>query len=607
MTEASGGGEKKKISKEGFKTALGVFHYLRPYWLPFTAGLLLIVISGLLVILITSLLGQLVSSGLPGIQADTWTQMISTTEGFWKDWGTTGQVLFMLALLLIVQGVLSFFRVYLFSYVTENAMMKLRMDAYDHIIRMPMHFFHERRIGDLSSRLSSDITVVQETLTITLAELIRQTVIIIVGVGGLVSYSSKLTLVMLVTMPIIILVMVLFGRFIKKLGKNTQDKVSDSSVMVNEALTGIVNVKSFTNEKYELQRYHAGISSIRDVAMKSAIWRGMFGTFIIIFLFGALGLVMGVGAHLQSTGELAPEVLGKFVFITGLVAGSIGGLAAQMGSVQRSLGVIESVMLILKETPEPEETEIRRRPSGGLTFQNVSFNYPTRADITVLNKVSFEVARGSQVAIVGSSGAGKSTIAGLIQRFYEVSDGQILFDGEKAQNYSISEIRSAIAYVPQEVILFGGSIRENIRYGKPSAGDEEVDSAAERANAMQFIRSFPEGMNTLVGERGIQLSGGQRQRIAIARAILRDPALLILDEATSALDSESESLVQQALQELMRNRTTVVIAHRLSTIRNADLIVVLDKGQIVETGKHEDLIAKNGYYSKLSSMQNLTL
>ena len=607
MSEEPKVAEKRKINKEGVKTALGVFQYLRPYWLPFTTGLVLIVISGLLVILITSLLGQLVSIGLPGTQADTWTQVISTSEGFWKDWGTTGQVLFMLALLLIVQGVLSFFRVYLFSYVTENAMMKLRMDAYHHIIRMPMAFFHERRIGDLSSRLSSDITVVQETLTITLAELIRQSVIIIVGVGWLVSYSSKLTMVMLITMPLIILVMVLFGRFIKKLGKKTQDKVSDSSIMVNEALTGIVNVKSFTNESYELNRYFKGISSIRDVAMKSAIWRGMFGTFIIIFLFGALGLVMGVGAHLQSTGELAPEVLGKFVFITGLVAGSIGGLAAQMGSVQRSLGVIESVMLILKETPEPKDTEIKRKPTGRVSFRNVSFQYPSRADISVLNNVSFDVEKGSQVAIVGSSGAGKSTIAALIQRFYEVTQGEILFDGETAETYNIAEIRSAIAYVPQEVILFGGSIRENIRYGKPTSSDQEVDAAAERANAMQFIQSFPEGMNTLVGERGIQLSGGQRQRIAIARAILRDPALLILDEATSALDSESESLVQSALQDLMKNRTTVVIAHRLSTIRNADLIVVLDKGKIVEQGKHDDLLMKNGYYSKLSSMQNLAL
>jgi ABC-type multidrug transport system fused ATPase/permease subunit len=607
MSEASREAEKRKISKDGFKTALGVFQYLRPYWLPFSTGLLLIVISGLLVILITSLLGQLVSAGLPGTHADTWTQIIPASENFWNDWGTTGQVLFMLAVLLIVQGVLSFFRVYLFSYVTENAMMKLRMDAYHHIIRMPMAFFHERRIGDLSSRLSSDITVVQETLTITLAELIRQSVIIIFGVGWLVSYSSKLTMVMLITMPVIILVMVLFGRFIKKLGKKTQDKVSDSSVMVNEALTGIVNVKSFTNEAYELDRYFKGISTIRDVAMKSAIWRGMFGTFIIIFLFGALGLVMGVGAHLQSTGELAPEVLGKFVFITGLVAGSIGGLAAQMGAVQRSLGVIESVMLILKENPEPDNNAIKRRPTGSVSFKNVSFQYPSRLDISVLNHVSFDVAKGSQVAIVGSSGAGKSTIAALIQRFYEVTEGEILFDGESSHSYNIAEIRSAIAYVPQEVILFGGSIRENIRYGKPAASDAEVDAAAERANAMQFIHSFPEGMNTLVGERGIQLSGGQRQRIAIARAILRDPALLILDEATSALDSESESWVQSALQDLMKNRTTVVIAHRLSTIRNADLIVVLDKGQIVEQGRHDDLIMKNGYYSKLSSMQNLAV
>jgi ABC-type multidrug transport system fused ATPase/permease subunit len=599
--------EKKKVSKESFRRALGVFKYLKPHAFLFSIGLLLLVISGLLVIVITALLGQLVNPQAGSeIAGGEMTRQIIGSLKFSEGFGTSGQVLTALVGLLIIQGIFSFFRVYIFSYVTENAMLELRKDAFATIIRMPMQFFNERRVGDLSSRLSSDITTIQETLTVTMAEFIRQTVIIVVGIGWLVSYSYKLTLVMLLSLPVIIIVMVLFGRFIRKLGKNTQDKVAESSVIVNESLTGIVNVKSFANEVYETGRFTKSIFSIRDIAMKGAIWRGMFGTFIIIFLFGALGLVMGVGAYLQSTGELPGDVLGKFIFITGLVAGSIGGLASQMGSLQRSIGVIESVMEILSFKTEEislEVSELKSPLQGEIAFQEVSFHYESRSDVTVLKDVSFQVSPGQQVALVGSSGSGKSTIAALIQRFYLPVNGKLLFDGKPASDYSLTELRSQMAFVPQEVILFGGTIRENIAYGKPSATENEILDAATKANAIQFIQSFPDGLDTIVGERGIQLSGGQRQRIAIARAVLRNPTILILDEATSSLDSESERQVQDALDQLMKGRTSVVIAHRLSTIRNADKILVLDKGVIREQGTHEELINSGGLYKRLSELQ----
>lgn len=608
--------KKRKFSKESFRKSLGIFKYLKKDAALFLVGLLLLVVSGLLVIVITALLGRLVNpTGDTALPGGGFTRFMLDYMPVNPEWGTTGVTLSVLVAILIIQGVFSFFRVYIFAYVTENAMYDLRRDAFNKIIRMPMQFFNERRVGDLASRISADISTIQETLTITLAEFIRQLVIIIVGVGWLVSYSYKLTLVMLLTLPVMIIAIAIFGRFIRKLGKETQDKVAESGVIVNESLTGIVNVKSFNNEWFESSRFTRSTKSIRKVAMKGAIWRGVFGTFIIVFLFGALGIVMGVGAYLRDNGELPGEILSQFIFVTGLVAGSIGGLAAQMGSINRSLGVIENVMEILDQETEnlPIKDEVNPTPSvvvssektiKDIRFANVSFRYPSRTDVLVLDNVSFEIKSGQTVALVGSSGSGKSTIAALIQQFYRIEDGDILFNGISAKDYSLEELRSQMAYVPQEVILFGGTIKENIAYGKPDASVEEIRSAAEKANAISFIESFPDGFETIVGERGIQLSGGQRQRIAIARAVLRNPTLLILDEATSALDSESEKLVQDALEKLMKGRTSLVIAHRLSTIREADNIVVLEKGRVVEQGSHNQLIASaDGVYKRLTEIQ----
>lgn len=600
--------EKKKITAKTWSSSAGLFKYLKPYWLPYSVGMILLALSGVLVIFITALLGRLmVPGGSATMPGGMMTSMVTDKLKFMQDWGSTGITLSALVGLLIIQGVFSFFRVYLFSYVTENAMMTLRKDTFSTIIRMPMQFFNERRVGDLSSRISADISTIQETLQWTMAEFIRQIIIIVVGVGGLVAYSYKLTLVMLASLPVIIVVMVFFGKFIKKMGKATQDKVADNGVIVNETLTGIVNVKSFANEAFEINRFTSSAKIIRQYAMKSALWRGMFGTFIIIFLFGALGLVIGVGAHLQSTGELSAEVLPQFIMLTGLVAGSIGGLAAQMGTLQRSLGVIEGVMEILSFSPENtalEISEIKHPIKGNIKFDNVHFHYESRADVEVLKGLSFEVQSGQQLAIVGSSGSGKSTIASLIQQFYKPTSGLVAFDGKPAIDIDLTELRSQMAFVPQEVILFGGTIRENIAYGKPNATDEEISAAAEKANALDFIEAFPEKWETVVGERGIQLSGGQRQRIAIARAVLRNPVVLILDEATSSLDSESERLVQGALDNLMKNRTSIIIAHRLSTIRSAHKIIVLEKGVIVEEGNHDLLMSKeSGIYRRLSELQ----
>lgn len=597
--------EKKKLSKESFKRALGIFKYLKKHWFLFSFGMLLIVLSGLLLLVITALLGQLVSPGEGGMAGGSFTSGFVDKLQFAQNFGTIGKVLTALIGLLILQGIISFFRVYIFSYVTENAMLTLRKDLFSTIIRMPMQFFHERQVGDLNSRISSDISTVQETLTVTLAEVIRQTVIVIIGVAWLVSYSYKLTLVMLCTLPVIIIVMVIFGRYIRRLGKETQNKVAASNVIVNESFTGIVNVKSFTNESFETSRFTKSISGIKAIAMRGAVWRGMFSTFIIVFLFSALGIIIGMGSYLRSTGEI-PDVLNEFLFIAAMVAGSIGGLAAQMGTIQRNIGVIDTVMEILELKPE-EVSLTTHTPTSGLKgdirFDNVSFHYASRPDTPVLSHISFNIEHGQQVALVGSSGAGKSTIASLVQRFYEPTEGSLFFDGKVASSYSLTALRNEIAYVPQEVILFGGTIRENIEYGKPGSSFEEIKDAARKANALSFIEAFPDNFETIVGDRGIQLSGGQRQRIAIARAVLRNPTILILDEATSSLDSESERQVQDALEKLMHGRTSLVIAHRLSTIRNSSKIIVLDKGTIREEGTHDSLIASNGMYKRLNDLQ----
>ncbi|MBT6438766.1 MAG: ATP-binding cassette domain-containing protein, partial [Flavobacteriales bacterium] len=505
----------------------------------------------------------------------------------------------------VANAIFSFFRVYLFSIVTEKSLQDLRNAAFKQLIFSPISFYDKNKVGELSSRIATDINLLQELLMTTIAEFIRQWITVIISVVFIAYVSLKLSGIMLATVPLVAILAVIFGKKIKKLSKQAQDASADSNTILQETLMGIKNVKSFANEAFEIIRFNTTTESIKNLSIRGAIFRGLFAAFIIIGMFGAVTIVIWQGVNMTNTGELQMHDFIRFILFTIFLGASFGGISSMFGTIQKAIGATERLMDLLDETNETQENEaeFKRILKGDVVFQDINFHYETRPDINVINNLNFEIKEGQTTAIVGPSGAGKSTISSLLLRFYEPTKGSILFDNIPSSDFNRRELRSQMAIVPQEVLLFGGTIKENIAYGNPKASFEEIENAAKQANAHNFITEFPEGFKTTVGDRGIQLSGGQKQRIAIARAVLKNPKILILDEATSSLDSESEKLVQDALEKLMIGRTSFVIAHRLSTIKNADKILVVDKGAIVESGTHQELSNNEGIYAKLSSIQ----
>ena len=470
-----------------------------------------------------------------------------------------------------------------------------------------MSFFSQKRVGELNSRISNDISQIQDTLTTTIAEFLRQFILIIGSFAMLASINIKLTIMMVSVVPLVGVAAVIFGRFIRKYSKKVQDEVADSQVIVEETMQGISIVKAFANEWYEIGRYKDKIKDVVKIAIKGGLFRGYFASFIIVCLFGTIVAVVWYGVVLSIAGEITVGELFTFILYSSYVGASSGGIAELYAQMQKAIGATERVFELLEETPEKINSSplaVAQKIKGNVTFKNVKFSYPSRKEIQVLKDVSFTANFGQKIAIVGPSGVGKSTIASLLLRFYDIEGGAIEIDGKSLYDFDLETLRGNMSIVPQDVILFGGTIKENIAYGKPNATEEEIFIAAKQANALNFIEGFPEQFETIVGERGIKLSGGQRQRIAIARALLKNPSILILDEATSSLDSESEKLVQEALEILMEGRTSIIIAHRLSTIRSADQILVLDNGIITEQGTHQELIAlENGMYKNLSNLQ----
>lgn len=594
--------EKEKITKSSVKKARGIFAYLRPYAGMYLIGWMFLVLSSAIGLIFPYLMGKLLGG----------TEISNTSDAVKLiNLDNINGVAVALFVLFAFQALFSFFRVVIFTNVTENALRDLRNDAFGKLIYMPMDFFNRNKVGELTSRISSDITQIQDTLKTTIAEFFRQVVIIIGSIAFLFFISWKLALIMLGTVPVMALIAVFFGRFIRKLSKQAQDFSAESNSIIEEALTGISNVKSFTNEIFLLSKYKKSSQEIRDLNVKSGIWRGIFVSFIIFCLFGAIvfiiwqGLLMTMGTN----PELNSEGFFQFIMFTMMMGASVGSVPELYAGIQKAIGATENLMNIIHEYTELESHHGSKTPqlSGKIAFENVNFSYPQRKDIEVLKDISFTAESGETIALVGSSGSGKSTIASLILSYYEANKGVILFDNVSAGEIELEHLRKQMAIVPQDVILFSGSIRENILFGQPDSSEEEIIEAAKKANAWEFIEKFPNGLDTEVGDRGIQLSGGQKQRIAIARAIIKDPKILILDEATSALDSESEKLVQSALDNLMKGRTSIVIAHRLSTIREADKILVIKNGEITEAGSHDSLIAAKGDYANLVQLQSMDL
>ncbi|MFT7165282.1 MAG: ABC transporter fused permease/ATP-binding protein [Flavobacterium sp.] len=581
---------KSKITASSLNKATLIFQYAENHRWKFYVGLIFLLLTGATALAFPKLMGML----------------IDCVKN--KDNAQANNIALLLIGILFMQSIFSFFRLSLFINFTEHTLANLRLSLYSNLVKLPMSFFSQKRVGELNSRISSDITQIQDTLTSTIAEFLRQFILIIGGVALLATESIKLTLLMLSVVPLVAVAAVIFGRFIRKYSKNVQDQVAESQVIVEETMQGISVVKAFANEWYEIARYNGKIKEVVKIAIKGGKYRGYFASFIIFCLFGAIVAVVWFGVRLSISGEMSVGQLISFVLYSTFVGASFGGIAELYAQIQKAIGATERVFELLEETPEKINSEQNKaqieKIRGNVTFKNVGFSYPSRKEIKVLKDVNFTANFGQKIAIVGPSGTGKSTIASLLLRFYDIDSGEILVDGKNIYDFDLEHLRGNMSIVPQDVILFGGTIKENIAYGKPDATESEILLAAKQANALNFIESFPEKFETIVGERGVKLSGGQRQRIAIARALLKNPSILILDEATSSLDSESEKLVQEALEILMEGRTSIIIAHRLSTIRSADQILVLDNGVITEQGTHQELIIlENGIYKNLSNLQ----
>ncbi len=579
-----------KMNRETLREAVKIFRFVKPYRWSLYIGLLFLFFSSLTFLLIFTLFRFMIDSAEGKLEYDI----------------SLSQIGIFLVAILLIQGFVSYTRVMLFAKASENGIADLRKSLYDKIITLPIVFFEKNRSGELVSRVTSDTEKLYGAFSVTLAEFIRQ-IIMLIGCIIFLGYTSlKLTLIMVSTFPVVVIAAMFFGRYIRKLSKEKQAALAESNIILNETVQTVSAVKSFTNEVYESLRYGGKNDQVVKVAMKFAQGRALFSAFIVTVLFGALCFVVWQAVLMLETGELTAGKLVAFVSYTGIIGAAIASLGSFYTDLLGAIGATERVREILSMDPEVDLAEAKSdvsKLSGKIEYKNVSFAYPTRDDLIVLKDLNLKVEEGQKVALVGQSGSGKSTIVQLLLRFYDLTGGEILVDGKNINDYGISGYRSHIAIVPQEVMLFGGTIRENILYGKPDANEEEVIKAAKEANAWEFIQQFPEGLETIVGERGIKLSGGQRQRIAIARAILKDPAILLLDEATSSLDAESERVVQDALNKLMEGRTSIIIAHRLATIRDVDCIFVMEDGKIIETGTHDELSVSGGAYSQLAKLQ----
>ncbi|MCZ6663305.1 MAG: ABC transporter transmembrane domain-containing protein [Actinobacteria bacterium] len=566
-----------------------LFGFLRPYRRWLAAAIFGVTVASALGLVFPLIMGGLVDTAI-GEEA--------TTESL-------DRIALLLFGVFFAQAVFNYLRAYALGVVGEGVVADLRRAVYERIVRLPVPFFDQRRTGEITSRLTSDASVIQTTVSTSVAQALSQGITLIGGVALMLVLSPQLSLTVLAFLPIAIIAAAFFGRRLNRISTVFQDEIASPNAFAEESISSIRVVKWFTAEADAIHRYDKAIRRSYLVALRRARLRALFVPSVTFVAFGTLAVVLWVGGRQVLAGSMTAGELVSFLLYTLTVAGAIGTFTGLYSQLQEALGASRRIFELLGEPVEVHEPEEPRTPSqrdGSVRFESVNFNYVGR-DIGVLHEIDLSIAPGEVVALVGPSGSGKSTITQLIARFYDPSDGRVLVDGVDVREQALDDLRAQMAAVPQEVQLFSGTISENLRLAKPHASDEELVEAATAANAHDFIVGFPDGYESLVGERGIKLSGGQRQRVAIARALLADPRILILDEATSSLDAEAEGLVQEALERLMVGRTTLVIAHRLSTVRAADRLVVISDGRIVEEGTHDELVAASGVYARLLSRQ----
>jgi len=549
---------KVKMNKENFFKALEIFDYMRPYKWYFFASLALVFLSTLSFYAIFYFIGLLIDVA-QGTSEFEWFPITINLIGL------------ILVGVLFIQGLVSYLRVVFTAQVSENSIADVRKAVYHKLITLPITFFEENNSGELISRVSADVSKLYNVFSITLVEFFRQIITLLVGIAFLVMKTPKLSLIMLLTIPVVVLIAMVFARSIRKLSKQRQKHLAESSNILGESVQGIQVVKAFANENLEIDRYDGSIKEVVKVSIKYAQSRAWFSFFILTIFFGAICFIIYMGAKMLQAGDMTAGDLLAFVTFTSMIGASIAGLGSFTTELFGAVGATERIKEILDLDPEVvvEQLPKENALNGNIEFEDVHFSYPSRKDLPILKGLNLKVGKNEKIALVGPSGVGKSTVIQLLLRFYDIDSGTITIDSRPIYDHELREYRKNISLVPQEVILFAGSIRDNIKYGRHKATEAEIIAAAEKANCMEFINDFPDGLDTLIGERGIKLSGGQRQRIAIARAILKNPVILLLDEATSALDSESEKLVQEALNVLMQDRTSIIIAHRLSTIVDA--------------------------------------